>query len=168
MFHVKHEDGRPKPASPVPAEAPPGSTRERALLSAWCAATFVAGLALNLYLPLVAWTHARWLAVRPEPYVAAISALAAFSLALALRRGPAFVPELRRALAVGAAIAVLSTAALYQYIYALSSDLPSAERAPAVGDLAPDFEIVDPGGRRWSLSRFRGHPVLLVFYRGFW
>lgn len=35
-----------------------------------------------------------------------------------------------------------------------------------VGDQAPDFSLDGTGGRSYSLSEFRGHPVVLVFYPG--
>lgn len=39
-------------------------------------------------------------------------------------------------------------------------------RTLGVGDVAPDFELPGTGGRSWTLSEFRGHPVVLVFYPG--
>jgi thioredoxin-dependent peroxiredoxin len=35
-----------------------------------------------------------------------------------------------------------------------------------VGDRAPDFTLEGTGGRSYSLSEFRGRPVVLVFYPG--
>lgn len=35
-----------------------------------------------------------------------------------------------------------------------------------VGDQAPDFTLSGTGGRDYSLTEFRGHPVVLVFYPG--
>lgn len=35
-----------------------------------------------------------------------------------------------------------------------------------VGDIAPDFVLPGTGGREYSLSEFRGRPVVLVFYPG--
>jgi len=35
-----------------------------------------------------------------------------------------------------------------------------------VGETAPDFTLPGTGGREYSLSEFRGHPVVLVFYPG--
>jgi peroxiredoxin len=35
-----------------------------------------------------------------------------------------------------------------------------------VGDVAPDFSLEGTGDRAYSLSEFRGQPVLLVFYPG--
>ena len=36
----------------------------------------------------------------------------------------------------------------------------------AIGDLAPDFTLPGTGGRSYSLSEYRGQPVVLVFYPG--
>ena len=36
----------------------------------------------------------------------------------------------------------------------------------AVGDVAPDFRLPGTGGREYSLSDYRGRPVVLVFYPG--
>lgn len=38
--------------------------------------------------------------------------------------------------------------------------------APKVGDPAPDFELSGTGDRKYSLSEYRGKPVVLVFYPG--
>lgn len=38
--------------------------------------------------------------------------------------------------------------------------------AVGVGDEAPDFTLPGTGGRSYSLSEYRGSPVLLVFYPG--
>jgi len=35
-----------------------------------------------------------------------------------------------------------------------------------VGDQAPDFTLPGTGGREYSLTEFRGQPVVLVFYPG--
>ena len=35
-----------------------------------------------------------------------------------------------------------------------------------VGDLAPDFTLPGTGGKDYTLSSYRGHPVVLVFYPG--
>src|SRR4051794_22392637 len=37
---------------------------------------------------------------------------------------------------------------------------------PGVGDVAPDFELPGTGDRSYSLSGYRGQPVVLVFYPG--
>ena len=36
----------------------------------------------------------------------------------------------------------------------------------SVGDKAPDFTLSGTGGRSYSLSQYRGQPVVLVFYPG--
>lgn len=40
------------------------------------------------------------------------------------------------------------------------------EEMPAVGTLAPDFELPGTGDRSYRLSDYRGQPVVLVFYPG--
>jgi len=43
------------------------------------------------------------------------------------------------------------------------------ENPVTVGDMAPDFTLVDQNGQKRSLSAERGkRPVVLVFYRGHW
>ena len=37
----------------------------------------------------------------------------------------------------------------------------------ALGAEAPDFTLRDPAGQTHRLEDYRGHPVLLVFLRGF-
>jgi len=36
------------------------------------------------------------------------------------------------------------------------------------GDKAPDFALKDGNGKTVRLSDFKGHDVLLDFYRGYW
>jgi thioredoxin-dependent peroxiredoxin len=36
----------------------------------------------------------------------------------------------------------------------------------ALGEIAPDFSLPGTGGRSYSLSEYRGQPVVLVFYPG--
>lgn len=38
--------------------------------------------------------------------------------------------------------------------------------AVGTGDVAPDFTLPGTGGRSYSLSEFRGQPVVIVFYPG--
>lgn len=38
--------------------------------------------------------------------------------------------------------------------------------AATVGELAPDFTLPGTGGKTYSLSAFRGQPVVIVFYPG--
>jgi thioredoxin-dependent peroxiredoxin len=38
--------------------------------------------------------------------------------------------------------------------------------AISIGDLAPDFTLPGTGGREYTLSSYRGQPVVLVFYPG--
>ena len=38
----------------------------------------------------------------------------------------------------------------------------------AVGDPAPDLELLDDAGRPWRLSAHRGRPVVLILHRHFY
>src|SRR5215472_13380206 len=49
-----------------------------------------------------------------------------------------------------------------------TSGLPRRQPAVVVGDLAPDFSVLDSDGRAFRLSDLRGSPVLVKFYRGYW
>ena len=46
--------------------------------------------------------------------------------------------------------------------------LPAPQIASRAGQPAPDFTLRNQLGASVELSRLRGHPVLLVFYRGHW
>lgn len=54
------------------------------------------------------------------------------------------------------------------YIFVFSSQLPTTEKVPTVGTLAPDFSLPDQHGKTHTLSKLRGKKVILIFYRGFW
>jgi cytochrome oxidase Cu insertion factor (SCO1/SenC/PrrC family) len=45
-------------------------------------------------------------------------------------------------------------------------ELPTAvlDTPTPSGTLAPDFSLPDLEGRKWSLSQFRGRPVVLFFW----
>ncbi len=56
-------------------------------------------------------------------------------------------------------------------IAADSSSPIAAERSTpiGVGDVAPDFTLLNQNGHKTNLSEARGKsPVVLVFYRGYW
>jgi peroxiredoxin len=45
----------------------------------------------------------------------------------------------------------------------------SEEKTPAVGEIAPDFELPDSNGTPESLSRLVATgPRIFIFYRGHW
>jgi hypothetical protein len=54
------------------------------------------------------------------------------------------------------------------WLFLYSFQLPPAAAAPAVGAVAPDFALMDEKGHPVTLSSFRGKPLVLLFYRGFW
>jgi cytochrome oxidase Cu insertion factor (SCO1/SenC/PrrC family) len=62
---------------------------------------------------------------------------------------------------------------LFLYALLLSSAiaqqrLPAPQIASAAGKPAPDFKLLNQNGVPVHLASLRGHPVLLVFYRGYW
>ncbi len=67
--------------------------------------------------------------------------------------------------------AVLASAAFvgflfYDFWYSRLSRQPSV--ALAVGDVLPQFVLQTPAGKRVDSAAWRGHPTLLIFYRGNW
>jgi cytochrome oxidase Cu insertion factor (SCO1/SenC/PrrC family) len=77
------------------------------------------------------------------------------------------VPE-RRPVWGRAATHVALAACLVLQLFGCPTRLPPAPAAPAVGQAAPDFALVDQRGETVRLQALRGAPVVLVFYRGFW
>jgi len=69
---------------------------------------------------------------------------------------------------VSALFATLATVGFLMLIHVASYDLPPAPKELAVGTTAPDFVLPNAKGEQVSLASLRGHPVLLVFYRGVW
>jgi hypothetical protein len=73
----------------------------------------------------------------------------------------------RRAVpAVVLGLDLVLTAAFAAFLYVLLQ-VPAAA-GPAVGTAAHDFALADQNARTRRLADFRGHPLLLVFYRGHW
>ena len=70
--------------------------------------------------------------------------------------------------AFGLIVALLSAVLLWGYVFKLSSMLPAITATTATLEQAPDFLLTASNGRVVQLSEFRGKPVVLVFYRGFW
>jgi hypothetical protein len=73
-----------------------------------------------------------------------------------------------RGRAVVASIQVLAAGGMaYWMLFFSSYGAPAG--APRVGDRAPDISAVRVrDGARFDLAAERGHPVLLVFFRGHW
>jgi hypothetical protein len=109
-------------------------------------------------------------ALRDHPWpmeLASVAATAA-TIALAVRAWPRVRARVRAVAALSAAIAVLATGGFLYYVHVISYQLPPPPRELAVGTPAPDFTLPDEADHRVTLSQFRGHATLLVFYRGFW
>jgi peroxiredoxin len=97
---------------------------------------------------------------RPWPLWVAEAALALIAAGVALRAGKgarrrAALGALAMALASGTAVAAVAT-----------RGLPEASPEVRVGQLLPDLRLSDELGRPVSLASLRGHPTVLIFYRG--
>lgn len=70
---------------------------------------------------------------------------------------------------IGGVVAALASLPAALFLLAtFTSGLPTQPSPVAVGTMAPDFEVRDARGGVVRLSDFRGTPVLLKFYRGYW
>ncbi len=120
----------------------------------------------------------RWAATRDVPWVnlllgAAAAALAIVGVKRSFARGWIF-----RAFALVVASGTVAACGLFIYkVLIVSRELPASAQAPAVGQPAPDFTLVDLNNQPVSLSSLRTMPladgrtprgVLLIFYRGYW
>jgi cytochrome oxidase Cu insertion factor (SCO1/SenC/PrrC family) len=65
-------------------------------------------------------------------------------------------------------IAVLVLALLGAGFILYKMRLPEPQIASAAGRLAPDFTLTDQSRQPFHLADQHGHPVLLIFYRGYW
>lgn len=103
-----------------------------------------------------------WFRNHAFPYWLAVALGGVLTLRAVLRapRGRRLVPSVL--LGVEGMLTVLF--ALFLYVVAA---VPPAT-GPAVGLPAPGFALPDQTGRTVRLEAFRGHPLLLVFYRGHW
>jgi hypothetical protein len=120
--------------------------------------------------PYIALTAAAWmpLGVRDNPWPMELVAVAAtvVSIALAVR---AFQARRARAVATVCAVAALASTGLFAMLVHFGSGaLPPPPQQLAIATPAPDFTLPDETGAAVSLASMRGHPTLLVFYRGYW
>ena len=98
----------------------------------------------------------------PEGYVVAFAVatvVAGVAVARARRRWPPWT-----ALALSSLLLVAGG-----WFNFVAARVPGAATTLRVGQAAPDFTLMDAGGRTLTLSALRGKkPVVLVFYRGYW
>ena len=126
-------------------------------------------LALFSYLPV----FSLFPFTRDFPWVNLLLFLAGFFL-LALGLKHAFrEPKDYRGKIAGSILAVLSLAICGLFCFGIffaSKDVPHADNAPRVGQLAPDFTLASADGSQVALSDLlkRNRAVLLIFYRGYW
>jgi len=108
-----------------------------------------------------------------------LGALAAAFCVTALRRSLTN-PELRRGKAAGWTLSILAVLlfAFSVISFTFARKLPSSDKAPQVGQKAPDFTLRDTRGVPVTLAQLLSSPipgstekpkaVLLIFYRGYW
>ena len=108
-------------------------------------------------------TFARFPAVRDIPWINIPLVVTGLTVSIfAIRRRLSFIS------AAGAVFSAACASLLIAYVFVLSNQLPDTEGAVEVGAEAPAFALADHEGTVVSLADFRGQPVVLVFYRGFW
>jgi hypothetical protein len=106
---------------------------------------------------------ARFPATRDIPWVNLALVCAGMALsALAVRRRVSFFSV------TGFLLSAASAGLLTAYVYVLSDQLPDTDGVVAIGAEAPAFELTDDTGAPVGLGDFRGAPLVVVFYRGFW
>ena len=108
-----------------------------------------------------------------------LGALAAAVCVKALKRSLSD-PELRRGKAAGWTLSILAVLLFAFSIlsFTVARKLPSPDKAPQVGQKAPDFTLRDTRGIPVTLAQLLSSPipgsgekpkaVLLIFYRGYW
>jgi hypothetical protein len=143
---------------------------DRLLLWIWCICCFAGTVCIFIYLPMSTRPAMEQLSEHPGPLTLIFGLCAGISVGIvgATWQRPPFAGGLRKPMLIGTAASVLGFTGYSTYVYAFSQTLATAEAAPQVGSVAPDFQVTDPEGREWSLQTFHGAAVLLVFYRGHW
>lgn len=134
----------------------------------------IAGVAGLLSFPLL---FVRWPVTRDVPWAnVVLFLLAGWLLWAGFRRAAASDRWRIGQLMCGGVAALVSIAALALFVMARASaaQLPASTHAPAVGDRAPTFMLLDEQGRRTSLASLLSEPlpgtaraprgVLLIFY----
>ena len=141
--------------------------KDRRLLRIWCLSTFFPCVGIFLYLPASTQPSLESFSEEPHLFSAFLGFCLLVSTAMIVRaKTPAFSRTLRRKMQTGSATATLFFLAYSTYVYSFSA-LPPAPDAPSVGEIAPDFSVEAPEGRKWKLSEMKGD-VLVFFYRGHW
>ncbi len=106
---------------------------------------------------------ARYPALRDFPWLNLPLVLTGVAISiLAIRRRWSFLSI------IGAVFSAACAGLLIAYVFVLSNQLPPPDSVVAVGAEAPAFSLPDQDGSVVRLADYRGQPVVLVFYRGFW
>ncbi len=152
-------------AAAAPAFAP---RLPAAAVVVWCVSTAFAASSLNLY--LFTSHYSTFKAFSEQPWWFTLLVVVAGLTGLALgyllyRRGGVLA---RSNLALSAFLCFFGIGSYISYVYIYTYTLPVSVEAPEVGEPAPDFRLLDPDGRAYSLPASKGRPTLLVFFRAHW
>jgi hypothetical protein len=131
------------------------------------------GLALALFAVLsYFFVFARFPVTRDVPWVNFILFAASLALLVAGLRRAFSTPSIwRKSGAIVATLIGIAFGALFFLYLQLSKTVPASPNAPAVGQKAPEFTLLDVNRKPVALSQLlAGSPrgVMLVFYRGYW
>lgn len=132
-------------------------------------ASAVVALAFG-FLPYAALTYSTKMpaSIRDNPWPMELVAVGATAAAIVLAVQAYRQKRVRIVATISATLATLATALFLFLVHVVSYEIPGASKEIAIGSAAPDFTLPDAKGESFSLAANRGHPVLLVFYRGTW
>jgi uncharacterized BrkB/YihY/UPF0761 family membrane protein len=114
------------------------------------------------------------------PWINLLLGTAAAALCITALKRSMSNPELRRGKAAGWTLSILAVLlfAFSVLSFTVARKLPSPDKAPQVGQKAPDFTLRDTRGVPVTLAQLLSSPVpgsvekpksvLLIFYRGYW
>ena len=115
---------------------------------------------------------ARFPITRDVPWVSLILFAVAIALLIAgLRRAYATPSRARKIISTVVALLGTAVTAVFLLGVFVMSRVPASPNAPAIGQKAPDFTLVDSEGKTVALAQLVSaspHGVLLIFYRGYW
>lgn len=135
----------------------------------WLVGCLPPTVGLMVYLALSSSAHPTLAQISEEPhaFTTVLVLGCVVSLAMVLGHSRHLFPQpVLLKMRIGSAAGTLGLLFYSFYVYSFSA-LPPAHNAPEVGEQAPDFAVIDPEGRTWALSEFKGD-VLVFFYRGHW
>ena len=136
-------------------------------IGVWGAITLGALGLYGVWMPMAGFEPFRGFVDAGETVSVVALALGLVSAGLVWRLSQHVTRAVRRMLAVGTILALVSSGAFVHYVFLLSADLPEPPRL-AVGELAPPLVGQDFLGESFDGATLRGRPAVVLFYRGHW